>query len=142
MRPGPAVARVLDSWTVMAWLHDEKPARRRFESLLDEAESGETELLMNMVNVGEVFYLTARRFGSARARRFWEDFQTSPVRIVPAPDSLILAAAEWKSRYAISYADAFAVATAVREGAVLVTGDADFRPLAEDGVVRLEWLGS
>jgi ribonuclease VapC len=60
-----------------------------------------------------------------------------PVRVVPAPNSLILKAARWKSRFRLSY-DAFAVATAVGERAALVSGDPELRELAEAGIVRLE----
>ena len=141
MKPESADARVLDSWAVMAWLNGEQPAKGRFVALLTEAAQGSVSLAMSMVNVGEVYYLLAKDKGQRFAVTFWEDFQTTPVRIVGAPNDLILEAAQWKSRHPISYADAFALATAVREQAVLVTGDPEFQPLAERGLVRLEWIG-
>ena len=141
MKPEPGGGKVLDAWAVLAWIFGEEPAGAAVQSLLDEAATGAATLSMNMVNVGEVYYRLARREGPARAAQFWEDFQTTPIRIVPALNSLILEAAEWKSRYRISYADAFALATAVRDHATLVTGDPDFQTLAGAGVVQLEWIG-
>lgn len=51
-----------------------------------------------------------------------------------------MAAAHVKARYAISYADAFAVVTAQNHQAVLVTGDPEFRPVAKDDLIVVEWL--
>ena len=75
------------------------------------------------------------------ALTFWEDFQTAPVRILDAPNSLILEAAEWKSRHRISYADAFALATAAREQAPLVSGDPEFQTFLHGGPIQIEWIG-
>lgn len=51
----------------------------------------------------------------------------------------VLEAAPIKARHAIAYADAFAVATARRLDAVLVTGDPEFA--AVSGLVEIEWIG-
>ena len=141
MKPEPESRKVLDAWAVMAWVSGEQPARRRVQALMDSAETRQIDVCMSMVNAGEVYYRLARQHGQQYARSFWDDFQTGPTRIVDAPNWLILEAAQWKSQYPISYADAFAVATARRERASLVTGDPDFKPLAEAGVVELEWIG-
>ena len=135
------MAKVLDSWALMAWVKDEEPAASQVEDLLDAGEARQVDLLMSMINVGEVYYLLRKQRGPPRAEKFWDDIQTLPVRIVGAPNDLILEAARFKSQYPISYADAFAVATAVRERATLVTGDLDFKALSEANVVEIEWLG-
>jgi ribonuclease VapC len=59
-------------------------------------------------------------------------------RIIPASDSLVYAAAELKGSYAISYADAFLLATALREKAAIVTGDPEFKKVAS--LCRIEWV--
>jgi len=47
-----------------------------------------------------------------------------------------------KARYAISYADGFAAATAMLQGAPLVTGDPELRVMAaKEKALRLEWIG-
>lgn len=51
----------------------------------------------------------------------------------------IIAAAKLKSTYKLSYADAFAVALAVKENAAVITGDPEIRDLAN--VLAVEWIG-
>ena len=135
------MVKVLGSWAVMAWIRADDPARLKVRALIDAAGRGEVELVMNMVNVGEVYYLLAKERDRPQAETFLSDFQTMPVGIVGAPNDLILEAARWKSRYPISYGDAFALATAIRRQGALVTGDPDFKPIREAGVVELDWIG-
>jgi ribonuclease VapC len=51
----------------------------------------------------------------------------------------IIEAAKIKGQYALSFADCFAVATAVKEKATVVTGDPEFRKVEE--LVGIDWLG-
>ncbi len=125
---------------MMAWLQNEKPAADKVRQMLEDAERGRLQLRMNIVNVGEVFYLVYRRRGPAMARALLAQFKTMPLAILPAPNKLVMEASEIKGRYPVSYADAFAVATAIREHARLVTGDPELRVLQGRGVVELEWL--
>lgn len=134
------MAKVLDSWAVAAWVRGE-PSAPKVRALLSAAETGTLDLIMSMVNVGEVYYLLAKQRARGEAEQFLDDVERVPVRIVGAPNDLILEAARWKSQYPISYADGFALATAVRERATLVTGDPDFRFLREAGIVDVEWIG-
>jgi ribonuclease VapC len=52
----------------------------------------------------------------------------------------VMEAAKIKARYAVSYADCFAAATAVREKAQVVTGDPEFKKLEE--IIGVDWLGN
>jgi ribonuclease VapC len=49
-------------------------------------------------------------------------------------------AAELKSKHAIAYADAFAVATAVEFSAILLTGDPEIEPLEGEQDLEVQWL--
>lgn len=51
---------------------------------------------------------------------------------------LVLAAAKIKADFPMAYADALAVATAIREDAVVVTGDPEFA--AVEHLVQIDWL--
>ena len=51
---------ILDAWAIMAWLKGQQPAAERVRLLLDEADRRERKLVMNIVNIGEVFYLSVR----------------------------------------------------------------------------------
>jgi ribonuclease VapC len=50
----------------------------------------------------------------------------------------VIDAAKIKAQYPISYADCFAVATAIREKAVVITGDPDFKHVEK--IVEIDWL--
>lgn len=85
--------------------------------------------LLNVVNLGEVFYRLIQVEGRTKATDRFARFRRGPVTIVPARESLVLEAAELKARYALSYADAFAVATARQAALPIVTGDPEILEL-------------
>jgi hypothetical protein len=45
-----------------------------------------------------------------------------------------------KARFPLSYADAFAVVAARDHHAVILTGDREFEPLVDAGMVVVDWL--
>jgi predicted nucleic acid-binding protein len=51
---------------------------------------------------------------------------------------LVSSAAEVKSGHALSYADAFCVATALRYQAAILTSDPEFASVSE--IVKIHWL--
>jgi len=65
-------------------------------------------------------------------------FLSLPIRSCSVDFNLIKEAAKIKSRHPLSYADAFAVATALREDADIITGDPEFKGV--EGLVSIEWL--
>lgn len=133
--------KVLDAWAMLAWLNDEQPAADKVQKMLDEAEAGGLQLRMSIINVGEVYYRLARVRGEDESRAFLKDLKRMPIRTLAAPNKLVIEAAKLKSRYPISYADAFAVATARREGAAVVTGDPELKQFISGGVIEIEWIG-
>ncbi len=134
-----AAVKVLDSWAVMAWLRDE-PAARRIDQLWARAAAGKIRLAISVINLGEVFYLTARWKSLEDAELVLSYMQDLPLEVQPAPNALVWEAARLKALHRLSYADAFAVATAIREAAPLVTGDPEMKALAEKGLVAVEWV--
>jgi uncharacterized protein len=134
-------ANVLDAWALIAWLQGEEPARAKVREILEQAARGETKVSMSLINVGEVFYLIAKRHGAAPAERFLADLTIMPIQALLPDRKMILGAARLKSRYPISYADAFAVETAREENAILVTGDPELWQLSKREPIGLLWLG-
>jgi ribonuclease VapC len=126
---------------MIAWLQGEEPARAKVRDLLEQASRGETKVGMSLINVGEVFYLIAKRHGAAQAERFLAEFAVMPIQALLPDRRLIRAAARLKSRYPISYADAFAVETAREQNAILVTGDPELRQLSKQEPIELLWVG-
>ncbi|MBI4705022.1 MAG: PIN domain-containing protein [Deltaproteobacteria bacterium] len=130
---------VLDAWAVLALLRGERPAVEAMGHYLNQATAGRARLLLNVVNFGEVLYRLIQVEGAAAAHRHAERFRAGAVEIAPARESLVIAAAELKAAHAISYADAFAVATARLERGILATGDPEILALPAS-VVRTRRL--
>jgi ribonuclease VapC len=132
----PAAQRwVLDSFALLAFLTREQG----FEKVRRLLRAAAAEpLLMNEINIGEVYYVTARGRSLEQATEVLRRIETLPIRAVSNSFDDVLEAARIKARLPIAYADAFAVATAIREDAVLVTGDPEFRSAAQ--LVRIDWL--
>ena len=134
-------ASVLDSWAIIGWLQGEEPARAKVRELLEQASRGAAKLSISLINVGEIFYLIAKRHGAAPAERFLADLAIMPIQALLPDRRSILGAARLKSRYPISYADAFAAQTAREQNAILVTGDPELWHLSKREPIELLWLG-
>jgi predicted nucleic acid-binding protein len=133
---------ILDSWPVMEWLKGRKPVTDAFRLLLERARSGRVTLILSDINLGEIYYNSWKEWGEARAEAVLDLLRAHPIQVVHPTEAPVLAAARVKARYAISYADAFAVVLAVEFGGAVLTGDRDFLPLATDGVLNVDWIGA
>ena len=133
--------KVLDSWALIAFFEDE-PAADAVEKLLQQAADEKHELLLSVVNWGEVYYNTMREVSQEAAEQKAREIASLPIEIVGVGDDLTLArqAAIFKATKNISYADCFAAALAKIKNAELVTGDPEFKQLQGD--VRIAWLGA
>ena len=126
-----------DSHAILKFAQDEAGADR-VEELLRAAEDGRVRAYVNEINLGEVYYITMRRLGIESARRFLEQFSTLAVARVAASWEIIESAAELKARHALSYADCFAAATALKHEASIATGDPEFKKV--EHLVTIEWI--
>src|SRR5438067_874734 len=118
----PNSTSVFDSWPLMALLQDE-PASQKVEALITRAHTHQTVLLISVVNLGEIWYSLARTRSAPDADTAITVIQQLGFRIVDATWETTYQAAQFKSRYRLSYADCFAAALAKREDVALVTGD-------------------
>jgi predicted nucleic acid-binding protein len=132
-------AYALDSFALLAYLEGEV-GRPRVKEVLRGAQSGKHSLYLSLVNLGEVMYIIEREKGLIQAQRALAAVDQLPLKIVPASRAAALAAAHIKACYSISYADAFAVVTAQDHQSILLTGDPEFRSVATDGLISVEWL--
>jgi predicted nucleic acid-binding protein len=120
---------LLDSWAILAFLNREEPVAAHIRHLLHTAEEQQQPIYLSIINLGEVYYTIGRRRGLTFAGQILEQIRHMPVEIVPVDETLVLQAATYKMRHPISYADAFALATAIQQNATLLTGDPEFKPL-------------
>lgn len=128
---------LLDSHAVLKFYQDEDGAEK-IEGILVSAKKGDLKAYMSEINVGEVYYMTIRRLGLASARDHLEQFFELPIQIIPPLSDIILSASEIKAEYAISYADCFAIATALKVEASIITGDPEFKKV--ENLVEIIWM--
>ncbi|MDR3556244.1 MAG: type II toxin-antitoxin system VapC family toxin [Syntrophobacteraceae bacterium] len=126
-----------DAHAILKFAQDEAGADR-VEEFLRAAEQGRMRAYVNELNLGEVYYITMRRLGVESARLFLEQFSTLAVERIGASRQIIESASELKARHALSYADCFAAATALRHEASVVTGDPEFKKV--EHLVQIEWI--
>jgi len=128
---------LLDSFALLAYLEDE-PGKARVQELLSLAEAKKCRLVMCLVNLGEALYIVERERGLPLAQSVLALVESLPVELLDATRDLVLDAAHVKAGHALSYADAFAVAAALRERATVMTGDPEFGSVEE--LIHVEWL--
>ena len=130
-------ARIYDSFAILKLFQKERDYEKVARLLRGDIRSKQSPLLQ-IINFGEVIYRTKKDFGEEAKIRAIRNVIRLGFRIIPASDNLVYAAAELKGTYAISYADAFLLATALREKAAIVTGDPDFKKV--QSLCRIEWV--
>ena len=116
---------VLDASAVMTFSAN-RPGAEKVEQLIQLAVDGKRELLMCVVNWGEVYYSVWRDQGPGFARHFLAQIAQLPIHLVPADIDLARHAAEFKANFNLPYVDGFAAALAVARKASLATSDKDF----------------
>jgi predicted nucleic acid-binding protein len=130
----------LDSYALIAFFEGEK-GQKKVSELLEQAESGECELFLNVVNLGEIAYIVERERGLSQAQMTLARIDELPVTIVEVDRRLALTAAHLKARYPIAYADCFAAALAQEKDAALVTGDPEFKEVCQGDSIQVIWIG-
>lgn len=108
---------VLDSWAIIAWLQGEEPARSTVREILEQGD-----VSVSIINIGEVFYLVAKRHGAAVAEWFLSEIPTMPIQsLVPGPQT---------DRGCGSPAESYS------------TGDPELLALSKREPIELMWIGA
>lgn len=128
---------VLDNFALVSLFHREA-GWQRVQVALYEQEKANTRALLNWVNWGEFYYIVKRRVGGEKAKEALRLLEQLPIELFPVDLPLVQEAAEIKSEHAISYADAFCVATAQRLNAAVLTSDPEFRAVRH--LIKIRWL--
>lgn len=128
---------VLDSFALVSLFHRE-PGWKVVQAALYEQEKARMRAVLNWINWGEFFYIVKRRVGAAKGIEALRLLEQLPIELFPVDQPLVRAAAEIKSDHALSYADAFCVATAQRLNATVLTNDHEFRSVL--GLIKIRWL--
>jgi predicted nucleic acid-binding protein len=128
---------LFDSHAILKYSQDEKGADI-VEGLLHKAETGSIYGYMSEINLGEVYYQTIRKIGLESAQAYIEQLTQLPFEIIAPSREIIMKASEIKAQHAISFADCFAVATALQFSAAVVTGDPEFKKV--ENFVEIVWV--
>ena len=76
---------ILDAWALIALLQQEEPAAGRVHTLLNRAQTDEQiQLLMSLINLGELFYIVSRLQGEDEARQTIADIRQLPLTLLQA----------------------------------------------------------
>ncbi len=128
---------LFDAYPILCWLQEE-PGHRMVDDFLMRAQEREISLLMNMINLGEVYYRICRITSVKDADDIVAKVRLLPIVFISVSDAMVMEAAKIKGIYPISYADAFATATAVQREATIITADPEFKALSKR--VKIVWL--
>lgn len=128
---------IFDSHALLKFFQKEKNYEKVVHLLEEIKRSGVTKYI-NAINLGEIIYATKREFGDQKKLEVLANIERLNFTILPIPNSLIFQAAEHKAQYNISYADCFALASAIEHKAILVTGDPEFKKV--EHLVEIVWV--
>lgn len=128
---------LLDSFALLRFIQKER-GYEPVKSILDESLTGGACAMLNVMNMGEIIYTVQRRFGQKAKLDVVKAINLLDIVILPAPNELVFRAAELKAQFSMSYADTFAVASAIEHNATVVTGDPEFRLV--EHLVPILWV--
>ena len=128
---------LFDSHALLAFFQNERGAETVLK-FLKESKNNRINPLICAVNLGEILYMTKRRFGDAKKIEILGRIHQLSFNIIPVTNDLVFEAAEIKADYPISYADSFAVACAIDQSAGIVTGDPDFKKV--EHLAKIHWI--
>jgi len=134
MQKGPFI---FDSHALLKFFQKEKGYEKVVHLLEEIRKTGATKYI-NAINLGEIIYSTKKEFGDQKKLEVLANIERLNFTILSIPNNLIFQAAEYKAQYALSYADCFALASAVEHKATLVTGDPEFKKV--EHLVDIVWI--
>ena len=133
----PKRSFIFDSHALLKFFQKEK-GYEKVVHLLEEIKKSGANKYVNAINLGEIIYSTKKEFGDQKKLEVLANIERLDFNILPIPNNLIYEAAEYKAQYNISYADCFALASAIEHKAALVTGDPEFKKVGH--LVKIVWI--
>jgi len=130
---------IFDSFALIAHFRNET-GTDYISELFSELALGNIDGYVSMINIGEVYYMIHRKSNKANAEKALEIIQTLPIEIVEADWDATYEAAKLKSKYRISYADAFAAALTIQMKGTLITRDREFNSLKKESGFKVHFI--
>lgn len=128
---------ILDSFAVLAYL-EEEAGMEQVKAVLREAATGDCQVYVSLINLGEIVYIIEREQSLQKAQETLAALEQLPIQFLPASRQAILGAAHIKAQYPVAYADAFAIDAAISQNGTVLTGDPEFETV--EHLVNVSWL--
>jgi predicted nucleic acid-binding protein len=129
---------VFDSFALIALFRKEKG----YEEVIDWLSkiSPEHPGFMSIINLGEVYYMTCRKQSVEKAELALQSSLQLQLEFIDADFDLTYRAAQLKSNYKLSFADAFAAALTIQKKGTLITGDPEFENLRKEKDFKVHFI--
>jgi predicted nucleic acid-binding protein len=131
---------ILDACALIAILKDESGADN-VAAIYEKANNGEVQLIMNKVNLFEVYYGFYRDNGRDYADNILNNVKRSALIISGFTDEIFMEAGRLKASYRISLADSILLAEAIVSGGTLLTADHhELDAVDNNGEIKFLWI--
>ena len=131
----------MDACALLALLRNE-PGADIVAATINDTNNNEAEIIMNKVNLLEVYYDLYRTIGKDKADEVLTEIKKRPLTInAEITDEIFYEAGRLKASHKISLADSFALAQAIVSGGELMTSDHhEFDPIEGQEVIGFCWI--
>lgn len=132
---------VLDACSLIALLKEESGSGIVLKHL-QNATTGQSQIIVHKITLTEVTYDLLRSGLYINGQEVLETCYKLPLQVVDSlSDEMIIAAAGFKVKHRISFADSFVLALAQLENAAVITSDHhEFDSIEKAGDIRFEWI--
>jgi len=131
---------VLDACALVALLKSEDGADI-VVAAYKKAENGEAQIIINRINLLEVYYGFYRENGKEYADKIMDSVSKSVVSISEFDNTLFSEAGRLKASYRISLADSIVLAQSIVTGGELLTSDHhELEVLEEKEPIQIQWI--
>ncbi len=130
---------IFDSFALIAHFRKEEGSDQ-ISNLLSEIAMGEREGFISVLNVGEIYYMLYRKAGKENAEKSLTILKTLPIKIIDADFHSTYLASQLKSKFPISFADAFAASLTMEKKGTLITGDPEFKSLRKEKDFKVHFI--
>lgn len=131
---------ILDACALLALLNSEDGADK-VQAVYKKAESGAARVIINRINLLEVFYGFYHAKGKEYAEKVLKNVTKSIISTSEFDKTLFAEAGRLKASYKISLADSIALAQAIVTGGELLTADHhEFDVIEGKEPIRFHWI--
>jgi len=114
---------IFDACALIALLSKEN-GYENVEKIIKENKANNTQIIMNKINLYEVYYNICKNYGENSAIKFLNEIKLSPIKVnEEINDNIIINAGKLKMKYKMSLADSIGLAETIISNGIFVTAD-------------------